>query len=361
MIKRVDRYVGRAAMLGTLVVWLSLTLLLVLFSLMGELRDTQGGYGVADAFWFAFLTSPRVAYSIFPIAALLGTLVGVGGLAEGNELVAFRTSGVSRLRLAGAAMGGVLLLAIPVMAMGEWLAPAAEQQARAYRLAQMVGQVIIGGPRGMWLRDGSQIVNIQLPLLEADRDQQSVRFRNVVIYTFGDDSSLQKVTRARRANHDGEQWRLFNVESTRFAGESAIRENEARSVWASQFQPDLLDSAVSRPQYLSMKSLVRYVKYLGQNGLDDYVYRTALWDKMLFPFVVLALVMAGMPFVFGMARNQNLGVRLFTGMMLGGLAMILMRTAENMGEAYALSPLLSIGLTPLFLLAASLWALKRTV
>ena len=99
MIRLVDRYIGRAAVLGIAVVWFAMTLLFALFSLLDEIRDTQADYGTLDALWFVLLTAPRMAYQVFPVSALLGALVGVGGLAAANELVAFRTSGISRLRL----------------------------------------------------------------------------------------------------------------------------------------------------------------------------------------------------------------------------------------------------------------------
>jgi lipopolysaccharide export system permease protein len=205
MIKLVDLYVGRAALVGLLAVWLAMTLLFVMFNLLGELRSTQSDYGTNDVFWFISLTTPRMAYQIFPVSALLGALVGVGGLAAANELVAFRTSGVSRVRLALAALAGVIMVTIPVMIMGEWLAPAAEQQARAFRLSEMVGQAIIGGPRGMWMRDGQDIVNIQLPVLSANRGEQSVEFKNIVIYNFSQDIDLQAITRAESAQHNGRE------------------------------------------------------------------------------------------------------------------------------------------------------------
>ena len=163
MVKLVDRYVGRAALMGMLAVWFVMTMLFILLTLLGELRDTQGDYGTGDVFWFIALTTPRMAYQIFPISALLGALVGVGGLAAANELVAFRTSGVSRTRLALAGIAGAMLLTVPVVIMGEWVAPAAEQQARAFRLSEMVGRAIIGGPSGVWMRDGKDIVNISFP------------------------------------------------------------------------------------------------------------------------------------------------------------------------------------------------------
>ena len=180
-VRLVDRYIGSVALAGIAGVWVVMTSLYVVFSLLSELRNAQADYGTADALWFVLLTIPRMAYQVFPVSALLGALVGVGGLAAANELVAFRTSGISRLRLAGAALAGTLLLTLPVMWMGEWVAPPAEQQARAFRLSELAGDFIIGGTRGMWIRDGNDIVNIQRPILSADRGQQSVEFKNIVI------------------------------------------------------------------------------------------------------------------------------------------------------------------------------------
>ncbi|MBT8062828.1 MAG: hypothetical protein KJO85_09090 [Gammaproteobacteria bacterium] len=67
MIKRVDRYVGQAAVLGILAVWITLTLLAMTFSLLNELRGAAGNYGTPEVFWFVFLTMPRTAYQMFRV------------------------------------------------------------------------------------------------------------------------------------------------------------------------------------------------------------------------------------------------------------------------------------------------------
>lgn len=361
MVKLVDRYVGRAAILGILLVWTGLTLLYPVFSLLGELRSLQNDYGAVDALWFVALTLPRNAYQVFPISALLGALVGVGALAASNELVAFRTAGVSRLRLAIAALAGSLLLTLPVMVMGEWLAPKLEQQARAFRLSELVGQAIIGGPRGVWMRDGPDIVNIQRPLLYADRGQQTVEFKNVVIYRFSDDVNLVSVTRAENAAHDGRAWTLEDVARVDFSDGGASLTRFESQEWATQVKPELLDSAVTRPSLLSMFSLREYIEFLGENGLDDRVYQDAFWERALFPFTVVALVLAGMPFLFGQARSQNVGVRLFFGMILGGSFMIVSRTIQNFASVYGFSPLLAIALPILLLAFGAVVVLRRSV
>jgi lipopolysaccharide export system permease protein len=361
MIRLVDRYLGRASMLATLLVWCGLTLLSVMFQLLGELRSMQNDYTTGDVFWFVALTTPRLAYQVFPVSALLGALLGVGGLAAANELVAFRTSGVSRLRLAGAALTGAVLLTIPVMIMGEWVAPAAEHQARAFRLSEMVDVAIVGGMRGVWLRDGSDIVNIQLPLLSAKRGEQSIAFNNVVIYSFSDQVELKTITRAASASHLADAWTLHGVTAVHFDYSGATVERGEQRAWATEVKPELLDSAVTRPRLLSLRSLAGYLHYLQENNLDDTVYQAAFWDKLVFPITVIALVLAGMPFVFGSARSQNVGVRLFIGIMLGGLFMVVDRMVQNFGDAYQIPAMTSHVLPPLLLATAAVLMLRRTV
>jgi len=361
MIKLVDRYIGTQAMLAILVVWVSLTSLMLMFAVLSELRDTTAGYSTTDALWFVLQTGPRSAYQMFPVSALLGSLLGIGGLASANELVAFRTSGVSRLRLAMAGLAGAMLLSIPVMMIGEWVAPGAEQQARAFRLSQLVGQVNIGGTSGMWMRDGSNIVNIKRPLLTADKDGQSISFKDIEIFNLDGFSALKKITRADNAYFDGNHWSLENVETTTIDSSAVVLETSETSPWVSSVKPELLESAVTRPPYLSIRVLWDQMKYLQRNGLSDSVYRSAFWEKIFYPFVIIALVLAGMPFVFGSSRHHNMGSRLFIGMTLGGVFMLVNSAAQNMATAFSLPIAIATIMPSAILTLVAIVILRRSV
>ena len=360
MIRTVDKYIGKTAILGILLVWISLTALMMMFSILGELRDTTANYGASDVFWFVLQTGPRMAYQIFPVSALMGSLLGIGSLASANELVAFRVSGVSRLRLAVAGMAGTLMLTIPVMAVGEWVAPDAEQQARAYRLSQIVGQVIIGGTSGMWIRDGNDVVNIRRPMLTADRGHQSINFLEIEIHHFDGFTGLQKITRADSAFFDGDQWTLEGVSIIEISQLEVTSLKLEQTPWVSGVKPELLESAVTRPFYLSIRSLWDQLNYLQSNGLDDRIYQSAFWEKVMYPFAIIALVMAGMPFVFGSSRHHNHGFRLFIGMTLGGVFMLVNAAAQNLATAYSLPVALSTALPSAILMIVAVTILRRS-
>ena len=118
---------------------------------------------------------------------------------------------------------------------------------------------------------------------------------------------------------------------------------------------------VTRPRYMSVRSLRDQMQFLQGNGLDDRVYQTAFWAKMFFPLSVLSLVLAGMPFVFGSARHHSMGVRLFIGMSLGGVFMIVSRAMVNLGEAYLLPATFTTAAPSLVLAGVVFLILRRSV
>lgn len=361
LIKRADFYIGRAAILGTLAVWVGLTLLLMMFNLLDELGPGNEGMSLLNVFWYVAMTGPRTAYMVFPVAALMGTLISVGGLSAANELVAFRTAGLSRLRISGSALSAVGVLTVLVMLMGEWVAPAAETEAREFRYARQVGEVMAGGSTGVWARDGNQFVHIAKPLISGGDDSGSVEFLDVVIYSFSDQGPLEQVTRAKTAIHDGERWNLQRVRQLTIEQDQVQRRFRRELPWESSIKPELLDAVVVRPRYMSMRALADQLTYLSQNGLNDRIYRSALWSKILYPFTVLALVLSGMPFVFGSARMHGMGLRIFIGISLGALFMIVSRAIQNYGDAYGLPAALGAGLPALLLAVTVIVVLRRSV
>ena len=221
-----------------------------------------------------------------------------------------------------------------------------------FRLSELIGQYVIGGPRGLWLRDGHHIVNIRQPLMTIESGQQIVQFRDVHIYRFDESGTLGEITHAGRAAHDGERWDLQNVSRMLFEHQAVNKSFEGDRPWDTRLEPELVDAAVNRPQHMAMRTLWKQMQYVNENGLDDRIYRSHLLAKGFFPATVLALILAGMPFVFGSARNQKLGVRLFIGMTLGITFTIVNRAMLNLGEAYGISALLT-ALGPSLLLAAT--------
>ncbi len=360
LLKRVDRYLGRTVILNMLMTWLVLLVIVMLLGFVSELRAGQQDYGPFQGILFVLMTGPRQAVQVFPIAALIGTLLGAGGLASQLELVAFRAAGVSRLRLAASVLLGGLLLLLPVLWMSEYIVPQMEQSARAFRITKQSGRVHLGGSGGMWLREGNRVVNIRQPLITADIDAQDVRFSEVLIFELNENMSVASISSADEARPVEGGWILDDVNEIRFTPERVQRLSADSKSWQIELDSGLLEAAVTRPGYLSVRALKNYVGYLDAHDQDARKYVSAFWQKLAYPFAVLALVLAAMPFLFGSNRQNTLGVRMFTGSVVGATFLIFSRLMENFADAYAFPAWLGAFFPVALLAALSIIALKRT-
>ena len=90
-----SQYMMRTILASTALVLVVLLALAGLFEFIAELDDTQGNYGTAQAILYTLLRLPNLAFEMFPIAALIGSLLGLGALASNSEIIVMRSAGLS--------------------------------------------------------------------------------------------------------------------------------------------------------------------------------------------------------------------------------------------------------------------------
>ena len=78
MISILDRYIGRSLLTGAAVVAGVLISLMTLVVLVDGLRDFgKGTFGLAELVEYVILSQPRRLYEVFPVVALVGSLMGL--------------------------------------------------------------------------------------------------------------------------------------------------------------------------------------------------------------------------------------------------------------------------------------------
>ena len=95
-----DLHVARVVTATVLLVWTVLVGLDAVLAAADEVKNMgQGDYGFVSGLTYVAYSLPRRAYTMFPTAAVIGSLMGLGQLAATSELTALRALGVSRRRL----------------------------------------------------------------------------------------------------------------------------------------------------------------------------------------------------------------------------------------------------------------------
>ncbi|MEN1729140.1 MAG: LptF/LptG family permease, partial [Pseudomonadota bacterium] len=291
---RLSRYLISRVLVGIAVVGLLLVGLYSLVEILREARSLESDYQALQMLVYIAQTTPRRLYDVFPFAALIGVMVGMGSLASANELVAMRAAGFDRGRIISRVLMAVGLCLVLLFAVAEWLIPGLEAQARADREQARSGQIQFGDQGALWLRDRDHMLRIGLSLW---LDDNQLAFRELQIYRLDGQGQTDRVYFAEQARHDGSRWQLEEVRSL---DREQIGAAEALDALAldSGLRPELFEATVSRPRLLSMTDLSAMKSLLESNGLDASPYREAFWERLYWPMNVLAMVLIGLPFVF---------------------------------------------------------------
>ena len=170
------RYVVRTVLGYTALVMIVLLALGALFMFIGQQDDIGvGNYTATQALLFVALNLPSYLFQLLPVAALIGSLLGLGNLARGSELIVMRASGVTTLRFCLWLGTAGLILASLMFVIGEYVAPPLGQYARQLKVFAKFDEFNLAGNRATWVRDGDTIISV-------DQQSASTRFGGIKVF-----------------------------------------------------------------------------------------------------------------------------------------------------------------------------------
>lgn len=353
VLKLFERYIGAAMLKATGMTLVVLVVLLVFFGLIDEMDEVgKGDYRMGDAFLVAMLSAPRYVFEAFPVAALIGSLIGLGSMAGHSELIAMRGAGFSLLQIILAVMKTGLLMIVLVVLFGEFVAPRAEQWGEQHRTEKISGKVTLKTRYGFWARDGKAFVNIRdiLP---------GSRLREIFIYEFDESRRLTLATRARRAEYQGTHWLMFDVRQSRISEDGVTTHRMEQTRWDSLVDPALLSAIVIQPTMLPLSRLFHFIQIMRENGQSATDYEVAFWSKLATPLATLVMLFIAIPFVLGHQRFVSMGQRVFLGVVLGMAFYMFNQGMSYVAIVYEFNPMLSAAIPATAFLAIAMLMMRR--
>lgn len=353
MFSILDRYIGATVLKTSLMSLIVLTGLSGLIRFVEQLKSVgRGNYEVLDAALFVFYSVPRDIEVFFPMAALLGGLIGMGVLASNSELIVMQAAGRSKLNIAGAVMKTAIIMMIAVIAIGEWLAPPMEAKGRLIRAQEISGGSLISAQRGVWAKDGDDFINIS-------EVEDTGRLNGVLIYDFDGKQQLEKVTYAQTAVYRNEAWRLNQVVETQLTEQEVIENRFDSTMWRPSLTPDKLGVVTIKPESLSITGLIDYLTYLKANEQSAQRYELALWRKLLSPITVAVMLLVALSFIFGPLRETSMGARILMGVITGFAFHVSNEIFGPLAQVYQVPAVLGALLPSLVFAGAAVFIMQR--
>ena len=353
--RTVRRYVARRVFGATALIFTALVLLFGFFDLIQELGDVGGRYPISLAVLYVALSLPGRAYEILPVAALIGTLFALSQLVVNSEYTVMRVSGVSMNSMAITLARIGIALSVLTFVLGEVVAPLTDQAAQRMRFkATTSGNVVAKAFRsGLWVKDSNNFVNVSHIMPETV-------IHDVDIYAFDDKFRLQSISHAVKGEYQHDDvWLLRDVVRTNFEATRTSVDKLAETEWHSVLRPSILNVLMVVPEQMSIWNLYSYLEHLRANKQDTVRYEIALWQKIIYPFAVLVMMVLALPFANFEVRSGGIGARIFTGIMLGLGFHLANRLFGHLGLLNAWPPLFSALLPTLGFLAAAIVLIHR--
>jgi lipopolysaccharide export system permease protein len=349
-----DRYIAQNILFSTAMVLLVLLGLYTFIDLAGELNDLgKGQYQLADIFLYMALSMPKRIYELLPVAALLGSVLGLGNLASQSELVAMRAAGISVQQINMAVMIVALCLMFVAVFMGEVLRPPAEQKAREIQSLAQTGTVVSESEHGFWTRDGLHFNHIGQILPDGT-------FSEISIYEFDAQNRLRIITKAKEAEYEDEIWTLSDVVQSTIDEQGVRVRTIEHARWKSELNPGLVDVVIVPPEFLPVWDLVEYISYLKSNQQSAKQYQMAFWMKVMMPISSAVMVFLAVPFVFGPLRSAPVGGRIVAGTLVGIGFHLFNQSFQHVGLVFGVLPWLA-AIFPTAIFALLGWYLMKKI
>ena len=349
-----ERYLGRVILNQTIMVLMVLLGLFLFVSFIDQLSDVgDGNYHTLDAIKYILLTAPRTIYELFPMAALLGTMLGLSLLANDSELIVMRSSGISIMQITRAVLKTGGFFVVFVMFIGEVVSPWSETYAERSRAEALQENIQQHTNFGLWMRDSTTYVNVG----EVLPDLSLLRIK---VFEFDQNKQLRSLVYAKEGRFEGNEWLMQGVTQTVIGLDNrAVPQSIPTAYWNTDVTPQILTAFLINPEQLSIWQLREYIQHLSDNNQKTDTYELAFWGKLVLPLSTAVMVILAIPFVFGNLRMGNMGKSLFQGIMLGLGFYAANKSFGYVVLAYGLPPLLGATLPVIAFLSLAIVMLRR--
>jgi len=293
-----------------------------------------------------------------PMAVLLATLLGLGGMARRNEILAMKMGQVATLRIALPAIGLGLAASLLAWTVAEHIAPRTSERALNIMRTQVqhLPAYQITRDSDIWYRaQGDRFVHISL----IEKSHSGV-LRGMSIFELSPEFDLKRRMDAREAVWGPEGWTLHQGYQLDFSQQPArVQPFSSLRVPLTE-RPEEFARVVRSPEEMSYGELKRYIDRLVQSGVTATRYKVDLHAKVATALVSLVMAVIGVS--FGLRTGRG-GVMVWVGacIPMAFLYWTLLSLGFQLGRGGALPPLVAAWLPNLVFGAGgiiSLWRLR---
>jgi LPS export ABC transporter permease LptG/LPS export ABC transporter permease LptF len=295
-----DTYVLSSYLLYFLVFLAAFVLMTEVYTFFELLSDIiKNKIPMSRVLTYLYYLAPMLLYDSAPLSAMVAVLVTFGVLTKRNEIVAFKTCGVSLHRLSAPVLIASLLIGGALFAFDYYYVPEANRRQDAIRAE------IKGSPVQTYLRPDRKWIFGHQSRIYYYRyfDTSAGVMGGVSVYELDQSSfSLKRHISADRAYWSGslKAWVFERGWSRDLEGvrETRYEPFQARTFPELDEPPGYFIKEVKQDKQMNFRELSEYITELRQSGFNTLQLRIQYYKKFSVPLFALVLAMIAVPFSF---------------------------------------------------------------
>ncbi|MFO1106928.1 MAG: LPS export ABC transporter permease LptG [Amaricoccus sp.] len=341
------RYVLRGFLRSLLAVFAVITLVILLFSSVENMRrfgDT--GANAADVLRITLLEAPETLYQIFPLVLMLASLVTFLRFARTSELVVMRAAGISALRLIGVPVGAAVVLGVIFVAVINPFVAATIKRGQAFEEDfHNTGSQMSFSTDGVWLRQAD--AEGQTVIQAARTNADGTILSRVRMHRFDKEGTIYARVEAPAARLKPGAWVLEQASEWNLQPDGRferVSQDERINLPTTLTGAQILDS-FAPPEVVGFWHLGTFIATMEEAGFSGQRHRLFLQSELAKPALFAAMVLIGSAFALRPTRFGQTGIMILLAVLAGFALYFLKDFSESLG-ARGQIPLLVAAWTP---------------
>ena len=348
-----DKYLLREFLLPVVYCFDAFVMLYLVQDLLGRLGDfIQYHAKVSQIVSYYLIILPEALVVMLPMALLLGLLFCLSNLGKNNELIAFRASGISYLRLATPFLIAGTVATVAAFMVNEAFVPTGKARAETFK-SELRGR-------------GSRTIldNFFFSNIADHRDWYVRRFNTrtrqlefVEIHQRKPDGTLQLDLFAQRAIWTNSQWRFLEASVSDYTVTNGSLAHIAVTNFPSFSEsPNRLAIEGREPEQLKLRELRQQIA----NGTFKLAaYKVELQRRYAFPLICLIVIWIGFPLGVHVSRRGGAMLGIGTALVLVVAFFLVMNISLALGKGERIPPVVAAWLPNILFAGIGTYLFRR--
>jgi lipopolysaccharide export system permease protein len=336
-------FLGRFAMLLA-----GLVIFLQTLDLLATANEVLAGGGdpLPSLARYVMLRLPSLVETVAPLAALLGALTAMVGMATTSEILAMRAAGRSVLSLVGGLVSVGLGLSVLLFVFSETVVVRASAQLEDWRDAGFKADGQVESTENSWIMEGNTIIRVGHVM------RDGTVLNDVRLFKQDSDGNIADILSIRLALWENEHWTTFDIKRL---GGKAGEDEAVPTTWETQLKPEHFVRFANHPNELSLNALQEYIGNVAIGSRPAYFYDTWLQQKIAGPIVLALMPLLAAIAAFAHHRRGSSVVYVVWGVTIGFAFVVIDNIILAMGQFGSLPPLVAAWLPIALFATFGLW------